>query len=411
MNNLSLKRRCRTATFIPSTFPSLTPFPALKLRTNTNTSVRHKTPPCCVLSNAIPQTTRLKNMVEWKQDEKLFFDPYGGTSNTDELVEVVYAYPNEYAVGICSLGYQIVWATLCAMSNVNVTRLFTDAMESLPYNVDLLGFSMSWELDYKGIFAQLEFVNIARRAEQRSESDPIVFGGGPVLTANPEPFADFFDVILLGDGEDTIPAFIEEIRMCRGISRAEKLQRLAKIPGVYVPSLFQVQYESSTGPLQSISALHRMDQEETTVQKATFRGSRLATSTVVTPRCAWENIFMVEAVRSCPEMCAFCLASYVTLPFRAAPIHDQLIPSIDKALEVTNRIGILGASVTQHPRFSELLEILREPKYENMRLSLSSVRTNTVTKELASTLVKRGSKSITVAVESGSQRLREVSYI
>lgn len=120
---------------------------------------------------------------------------------------------------------------------------------------------------------------------------------------------------------------------------------------------------------------------------------------------------MVEAVRSCPEMCAFCLASYVTLPFRAASIHQSLIPAIDRAMSATNRIGILGASVTQHPHFSEFLHALQSPKYDGLRVSLSSVRTNTITEELCRTLVTRGSKSVTVAVESGSQRLREVSLI
>ncbi len=145
-----------------------------------------------------------------------------------------------------------------------------------------------------------------------------------------------------------------------------------------------------------------------TVQKSTYRGRQLATSTVVTARSAWESIFMVEAVRSCPERCAFCLASYVTLPFRVSPVHEMLLPTIDAALKKTNRIGILGASVTQHPQFDVLLSELKREKYDGMRLSIASVRTNTVSENLASTLVKRGTKSITIAVESGSERLRKV---
>lgn len=352
-------------------------------------------------------------MQEWQKEEILFFDrPVSSVgADNDAIVQIVYAYPNEYTVGICSLGYQIVWATFCRLPNVQVTRLFTDAMEQLPYRTDLLGFSMSWELDYVGIFSQLEFASVPRRAAERTQSDPIVFGGGPVLTANPEPFADFFDVILLGDGEDLIPAFVETFRSCKGLGRRHTLETLAQIQGAYVPSLYDIQYESSTGPLKSITAQSRASHVEIPdkVKKATYRGNTLATSTVVTPRCAWENIFMVEAVRSCPEMCSFCLASYVTLPFRAASVENALIPAIDRALTATNRIGILGASVTQHPQFGQLLEALQQPKYEGMRMSLSSVRTNTVTEELARTLVTRGSKSITIAVESGSERLRKVS--
>jgi radical SAM superfamily enzyme YgiQ (UPF0313 family) len=117
---------------------------------------------------------------------------------------------------------------------------------------------------------------------------------------------------------------------------------------------------------------------------------------------------MVEVVRSCPEMCRFCLASYLTLPFRTASLEASLIPAIKRGLEVTDRIGLLGASVTQHPEFETLLDFLSQPEYDNVRLSIASVRTNTVTQKLAETLSKRGTNSITIAVESGSERLRQI---
>jgi radical SAM superfamily enzyme YgiQ (UPF0313 family) len=363
-------------------------------------------PSCRVKS--LSQAERLSNMSSFRAAEQVLFDRISGANSRGQNfhVEVVYAYPNEYSVGICSLGYQVVWAALSGIANVSVARLFTDAMESLPQHPDLLGFSLSWELDYKGLFAQLAFVGVPRRATERTDSDPLVFGGGPVLTANPEPFADFFDVILLGDGEDVLPAFIERYREERGRSRRDVLAALAGVPGVYIPCLYEVRYAGEIGPIESISPIQAGIPE--TVQKATYRGPALATSTVVSPLMAWENIFMVEAVRSCPEMCTFCLASYVTLPFRSAPVEEHLLPAIDRGLEVTNRIGILGASVTQHPQFQVLLAALQKEQYADVRLSLSSVRANTVTEDLARTLVSRGSKSITIAVESGSERLRKI---
>jgi len=144
------------------------------------------------------------------------------------------------------------------------------------------------------------------------------------------------------------------------------------------------------------------------VEKQTYRGNTLSASTVVTEKAAWENIYMVEVVRSCPEMCRFCLASYLTLPFRTASLEGSLIPAIDRGLAVTNRLGLLGASVTQHPEFEALLDHLNHPKYDGVRLSLSSVRTNTVTVKLAEILTNRDSKSVTIAVESGSDRLRKI---
>ena len=117
---------------------------------------------------------------------------------------------------------------------------------------------------------------------------------------------------------------------------------------------------------------------------------------------------MVEVVRSCPEMCRFCLASYLTLPFRTASLEDSLIPAIERGLKVTNRLGLLGASVSQHPEFETLLDYLFQPQFEGVRLSIASVRTNTVTEKLARILSQRDTKSISIAVESGSDRLREI---
>jgi radical SAM superfamily enzyme YgiQ (UPF0313 family) len=287
-----------------------------------------------------------------------------------------------------------------------VSRLFTDVHEPLPDQPELLGYSLSWELDYVNILNLLEFLEIPVRSAERSHHHPLVFGGGPVLTANPEPFADFFDVILLGDGENLLGDFIEAYKEVRTADRKTQRRRLAQVPGLYVPSLYEVTYHDLTGAIESIGPVDT--QIPTQVEKQTYRGNTLSTSTVVTEKAAWENIYMVEVVRSCPEMCRFCLASYLTLPFRTPSATGSLIPAIERGLEVTNRIGLLGASVTQHPEFEVLLDYLSQPKYEDVRLSIASVRTNTVTPKLAETLAKRDTRSITIAVESGSEQLRQI---
>ncbi|NJO44947.1 MAG: radical SAM protein [Oscillatoriales cyanobacterium RM2_1_1] len=335
--------------------------------------------------------------------ERLLFTP---ATPAPDAIPVILAFPNEYTVGITSLGYQVVWATLALRSEVQVSRLFTDIHEPLRSQPELVGFSFSWELDYSNILSQLEQLEIPLRANQRSQSDPLVFGGGPVLTANPEPFADFFDLILLGDGEDLLGAFIEAYQQVRYGDRKTQLRHLAQVPGIYVPSLYQVIYHSGTEEIQEICPLDSKIPAQ--VHKQTYRSNTLLASTVVTDKAAWENIYMVEVVRSCPEMCRFCLASYLTLPFRTASLSDSLIPAIDRGLTVTQRIGLLGASVTQHPEFTALLDHLKQPKYDGIRLSIASVRTNTVTVKLAETLAQRDTRSITIAVESGSDRLREI---
>ena len=315
------------------------------------------------------------------------------------------AFPSTYSVGITSLGYQIVWATLAQRSDVDVRRLFTDQGDPMHRHCDLFGLSLSWELDGPVLPELLRNQRIPIWAVERGDDDPIVFGGGPVLTANPEPLAPFFDAVLLGDGELLLPAFIDALRQCRGTDRADQLRHLAKVPGVYVPGLYSPRY-GSDGQLLAVEPIEA--DLPPLIEKQTWRGNTLSHSTVVTPEAAWPDIHMVEVVRSCPEMCRFCLASYLTLPFRTPSLDDGLIPAVEKGLSATKRLGLLGASVTQHPQFSDLLQWLDQDQFDDTRISVSSVRAATVTPELARILAKRGSRSLTIAIESGSDRMREV---
>ena len=330
-------------------------------------------------------------------------------------LRAVLAFPSTYSVGITSLGFQVVWATLAQRADVDVRRLFTDRADPAHGggggsrgrgpSLDLFGLSLSWELDGPVLLDLLEQQRIPLWACERGDGDPIVFGGGPVLTANPEPLAPFFDAVLLGDGELLLPAFIEALQACREAPRAERLRRLARVEGVYVPALYAPRYDAD-GQLLAVEPIEAGIPAE--VCKQTWRGNTLSHSTVITPEAAWPAIHMVEVVRSCPELCRFCLASYLTLPFRTPSLDDGLIPAVEKGLTATRRLGLLGASVTQHPQFGELLRWLDQERFADTRVSVSSVRAATVTEELARILAGRGSRSLTIAIESGSARLREV---
>ena len=327
-------------------------------------------------------------------------------------LKAVLAFPSTYSVGITSLGYQVVWASLASRSDVDVRRLFTDqgdpphaAQRGRGAGLDLFGLSLSWELDGPVLLDLLEQLGIPLWSQQRGEHDPIVFGGGPVLTANPEPLAPFFDAVLLGDGELLLPAFVDAVQAGRQTPRAERLRALAQIPGIYVPSLYAPRY-GAAGELLAVEPIE--PGLPTTIAKQTWRGNTLSHSTVITPEAAWPSIHMVEVVRSCPELCRFCLASYLTLPFRTPSLDDGLIPAVEKGLTATQRLGLLGASVTQHPQFADLLTWLDGDRFEGTRVSVSSVRAATVTPQLGRILAKRGSKSLTIAIESGSERLRRV---
>ena len=322
-----------------------------------------------------------------------------------EALRAVLAFPSTYSVGITSLGYQVVWATLAQRTDVDVRRLFTDQGDPPHRHCDLFGLSLSWELDGPVLLDLLEQQRIPLWATERGDDDPIVFGGGPVLTANPEPLAPFFDAVLLGDGELLLPAFIDALQECRDAPRSERLRRLAQVEGVYVPPLYAPRY-GAAGELLAVEPIEAG--LPATISKQTWRGNTLSHSTVITPEAAWPSIHMVEVVRSCPELCRFCLASYLTLPFRTPSLEDGLIPAVEKGLSATQRLGLLGASVTQHPQFSELLRWLNGERFADTRISVSSVRASTVTQELATILANRGSKSLTIAIESGSERMREL---
>ena len=169
-------------------------------------------------------------------------------------LRTVLAFPSSYSVGITSLGYQVVWATLARRADLDVRRLFTDQGDPGHRDPELFGLSLSWELDGPVLLDLLERQRIPLWSHQRGDGDPIVFGGGPVLTANPEPLAPFFDVVLLGDGEQLLPAFIDALLTRRAAPRSERLRALAQVPGVYVPSLYAPRY-SPEGELLAIEPL------------------------------------------------------------------------------------------------------------------------------------------------------------
>lgn len=302
---------------------------------------------------------------------------------------IALAFPNIYSIGMASLGYQNAWNLLNQNEEVKTIRHFTDIKEdSGKFNSspDFMGFSFSWELDYKNIFQLLEENDIPLKSENRTEEHPLIFAGGQVINANPEPFLPNFDFFLIGDLEAIYEAFLIKVSEIKNLSRSEKLNELSKLDGIYIPNKA---YSSS-------------------INKPVTK-NELAFSSILSPDSYWADTFIVEVVRSCPELCRFCLASYGSLPFRKPALKESLIPIIDFGLKHTNKLGLLGASVTQHPEFELLLEYLLS-KNENKKIhtQIASIRADTISKNLASGLNKLGIRSVTMAIESGSEKLRDI---
>lgn len=321
-------------------------------------------------------------------------------------IDVSWAYPNTYLVGMSGLGYQLIWWLLEQDPDLYVRRVFTDQQEQGWQKSELFGITLSWELDFANVFQLLNKAGIPLLSKDRGNDDPIVFGGGPSLSANPEPFADFFDVVLTGDAEVMLPAFVSKWKEIRHLkSRQDKLLELATIDGVYVPQFYEYVLDDPTGPIQAIKPIN--DQAPSSVRKQVFMApdDYLAHTVVLTPESSWGNMFLVEIVRSCPQECRFCLASYLTRPFRGANVATVL-RTIDMGLQHTGKIGLLGPSVTEHPQFAQIAEGLIARG--NIDISVASIRADTIDPLILKMMVALGQRSVTIALESGSERLRSI---
>lgn len=298
------------------------------------------------------------------------------------------AFPGIYSFSMSSLGYLWLFKKLDLLEDINVERICTDTSKTkfMIKDVSLVGFSFSFDLDFLNIFKILEKYKIPLKADERNENHPLIFGGGPVLTANPEPFSSFFDFIIIGDGENSN---IEAVKTCKNLrdrTKNEILQELSKIEGIYVPSLKQKK-----------------------VVKANCVLSECIYSPILTEKSFFKNTFIIEIARGCANRCGFCLASYLNLPARFID-YDEVIKAIDKGLEHTDKIALLGALISAHPRFEEICNYIYEKRKTNpkLELSVSSLRADSIEPNVIKTLVACGQKHTTIAIEAGSDRLRKV---
>ncbi|MGD9681510.1 MAG: radical SAM protein [Candidatus Obscuribacterales bacterium] len=333
-------------------------------------------------------------------------------SKSRATMDVAWCYPGTYAIGMAGLGYQLVWDLIDSHEHVRAVRCFTDMDEfdsaERQAACRLFGFTLGWELDFVNVLGILDHYGVNLSARRRSDDDPIVFGGGPVLSANPEPFADIFDVVLLGDAEATVGTFLSALANEKGrSSRKARLEMLSRLPGVYVPSLYGVEYDppDMLGSIKAVSPIGSA--APPTVERQVYRGDKdyMAKSSFLSPDTIWGATFLIEVVRSCPQECRFCLASFLTRPFRFAAV-DAIVGEVEKVRDRASRVGLLGPSITEHPGFPELAE--RLSAMENLEATVASVRADTLDVELVKNIACLGQKSVTIALESGSERLRGI---
>ncbi|HEY3398233.1 MAG TPA: radical SAM protein [Armatimonadota bacterium] len=309
--------------------------------------------------------------------------PRGGTIGHAAVV-----YPHGYPVGMSSLALHLLWRELAA-AGWATDRAFLDPhpgyslARSRPLrDFDLLAVTCSYELDYLHLPRLLEAGGVPALRAERGPKHPLVIAGGPAVTANPEPLAPFFDLIFIGELEPIWPELSAALALAPQ-SRSAALEAAATVPGVYLPG------DPPTAPVRR-QVLRAVDDHP-------------CSSVLVTPEAELSDIFLVETGRGCPQTCRFCLARQLYHPFRPRSLAG-LLETIRPGLAVTPKIGLLGAALSDHPHLLALVETLRA---EGAQVSTSSLRVGALTPPLVEALAATGTRSLTLAPETGSEALRE----
>lgn len=296
-------------------------------------------------------------------------------------------FPGPESFAMSSLGYLWLFRAIDLLGGIDIERVYSTSKITriMRDKINLIGMSFTFDMDFMEIFKFLEWNKLELKSKDRKETDPIIFAGGPVISSNPEPYKDIFDFLVIGDGEDTN---LEATNLCHKLKdrpKSEILLELSKIEGIYVPSINQK------------------------VKKVTKRLSECIYTPIISEEAFFPNTFILEVERGCANRCGFCLASYLNLPIRFVE-YEKIIETIELGLKHTNKIALLGAQITAHPRFNDICKYIEKKidAGQEIDMSVSSLRVDSFIPEIVNTLVKAGQKNLTLAIEAGSERLRKV---
>ena len=341
--------------------------------------------------------------------------PHGGR------IRVALVFPNTYYVGMSSLGFQTVYRLFNDLDDVVCERVFLPAKQELQAQLeagaplltlesqtpigdfDVIAFSVSFEWDYTNVVTLLRLAGVAPRADARRPGDPLVVVGGAVTFVNPEPLALFADVIAAGEGEILIPALAAAIRAAD--DRDDLLRRLALERGFYIPSFYDVRY-AGDGTIAAFEPRPGTGAPPVVKKAAVKSVDRLdppATS-IFTPDTEFGSRFLIEVVRGCANLCRFCWAGYNYLPVRAFPA-DRILELAAGAKQYSSKAGLVSIALCDHPEIERILTGLLDMGYS---ISPASLRLDDLTEPIVRLLRKSGERSITIAPETGSDRLRRV---
>ncbi len=334
----------------------------------------------------------LEQIRKLKKEEKHLSEPF----NKKDAVNIALVYPSPYHIGMSSLGFQTIYRLFNQMDAVNCeraflpdnpelyrkkkTKLFTFESEREVQKFDIVAFSVAYETEILGMIENLELSAIpVFSSDRNSRYHPLVIAGGPLTFSNPLPVGPFVEVILLGEAEELISILVQHYKEAN--DRKELLKTLAGIPGFYVPSV-----HGNNLPL---------------IAKADH--SLLpAFSQIITPNTELSNMFLIEPERGCSRGCTFCVMRRSTNNGMRLITPDNVL---SKVPDFAEKVGLVGAAVSDHPKIVNILEelIINRGK----KIGISSLRADRLTPRFVEMLALGGYKTLTVASDGPSERVRQ----
>jgi len=336
-----------------------------------------------------------------------------------DRLRVALAFPNTYWVGMSNLGFQTVYRLFNSQDDIVCERFFLppkrELAELLATNTglltlesqtpvadfDVIAFSVSFEWDYVNVLTLLRLAGIPRYAAERTSRHPLIVIGGAVTFVNPEPLAPFADAIAAGEGEALVPS----LRRAFGAAsdRADLLRQLSHERGFYIPSFYDPYY----GPDGALAGYHVSGDAPLPVHKAALKTTEAVdppVTSIFTPDTEFGSRLLIEVVRGCANLCRFCWAGYNYLPVRPFPT-ERILQLAEAARPFANRVGLVSIALCDHPDIERILVRLKEMGYS---ISPASLRLDDLTEPIVRVLRESGERTITIAPETGSDRLRRV---